>query len=56
MIVLDSQGIMLPALSDGLRQIPGYAAGFGWLVPTVVGIGGGVIVGSFQMASKKRLK
>lgn len=55
LIVLDSQGIMLPALSDGLRQIPGYAAGFGWLVPTVVGIGGGVIVGSFQMASKKRL-
>ena len=56
LIVLDSQGIMLPALSDGLRQIPGYAAGFGWLVPTIVGIGGGVIVGSVQMASKKRLK
>ena len=47
--VLDQNGFAIPGITLLLQRIPGYAAGFGWLLPTVVGILAGFITGYYRM-------
>ena len=41
--VLEQQGLSIPGVTGLIHAIPGYAAGFGWLLPTVLGAGIGVL-------------
>lgn len=41
--VLDQQGIVIPFITEYAHYIPGYDLGFGWILPTVLGM----IIGSF---------
>ena len=41
--VLEQQGLSIPGVTGLIYAIPGYAAGFGWLLPTVLGAGIGVL-------------
>lgn len=41
--VLDQQGIIIPFITEYAHYIPGYELGFGWILPTVLGM----IIGSF---------
>ena len=47
--VLDQQGIMLPGAAALLHRIPAYAAGFGWLLPSVLGICIGMAVSQVKI-------
>lgn len=47
--VLDQQGIMLPGAAALLHRIPAYAAGFGWLLPSVLGICIGMAVSQIKI-------
>ena len=51
--VLDQNGFVIPGITLLLQRIPGYAAGFGWLLPTVVGILAGIAVGFPKLHGKK---
>ena len=52
MMVLDQNGVSIPGISFLLQKIPGYGAGFGWLLPTAAGILAGIVLGY----GKKKLK
>ena len=41
--VLEQQGLSIPGVTGLIHAIPGYAAGFGWLLPTVLGAGIGIL-------------
>lgn len=41
--VLDQQGIVIPFITEYAHYIPGYDLGFGWVLPTIIGM----IIGSF---------
>lgn len=41
--VLDQQGIVIPFITEYAHYIPGYDLGFGWILPTIIGM----IIGSF---------
>lgn len=41
--VLEQQGLSIPGVTGLIHAIPGYAEGFGWLLPTVLGAGIGVL-------------
>lgn len=41
--VLDQQGIVIPLITEYAHYIPGYDLGFGWILPTIIGM----IIGSF---------
>ena len=41
--VLEQQELSIPGVTGLIHAIPGYAAGFGWLLPTVLGAGIGVL-------------
>ena len=41
--VLEQQGLSILGVTGLIHAIPGYAAGFGWLLPTVLGAGIGVL-------------
>ena len=43
LVVLEQQGLSIPGVTGLIHAIPGYAAGFGWLLPTVLGAGIGVL-------------
>ena len=43
LLVLDEHGMKVPGICDLLSVIPGYEAGFGWMIPTVIGILCGII-------------
>lgn len=43
--VLDQNGIFIPGIASLLQKIPGYGAGFGWLLPTIAGILVGIAAG-----------
>ncbi len=45
LIVLSQQEIRLWRLTEWIRMVPGYELGFGWLIPTAVGILSGMIFG-----------
>ena len=46
LMVLEQQGVFGEKISDIFRLIPGYTAGFGWLIPTMEGIVLGIIAGA----------
>ena len=46
LMVLEQQGVFGEKISDIFRLIPGYTAGFGWLIPTMAGIVLGIIAGA----------
>lgn len=46
LMVLEQQGVFGEKISDIFRLVPGYAAGFGWLIPTMAGIVLGIIAGA----------
>lgn len=52
MMVLDQNGVSIPGISFLLQKIPGYGAGFDWLLPTAAGILAGIVLGY----GKKKLK
>lgn len=43
LIVLTQQGILIPGVSTFVKMIPAYKMGFGWLIPTAVGILAGML-------------
>ncbi len=43
--VLDQQGIAIPLITEYAHFIPGYELGFGWVIPTVLGIIIGALFG-----------
>lgn len=43
--VLDQQGIAIPFITEYAHFIPGYELGFGWVIPTVLGIVIGALFG-----------
>lgn len=43
--VLDQQGIVIPFITECAHFIPGYELGFGWLLPTLLGMIIGVFFG-----------
>ncbi len=45
--VLEQQGMFGEKISRLFHFIPGYAAGFGWLIPTMAGIALGMIINGF---------
>lgn len=49
LLVLDGQGIVIGGITPLIRMIPGYAIGFGWVIPTIVGIVLGMIFGKRKM-------
>lgn len=46
LMVLEQQGVFGEKISDIFRLVPGYTAGFGWLIPTMEGIVLGIIAGA----------
>lgn len=50
-LVLEEQGISIPVVTSLMRNMPGFGAGFGWLLPTVIGAGIGVLA---DLGKKKR--
>lgn len=45
--VLAKQGFAIPGLTKLIQGIPGYTAGFGWLLPTILGAGIGMLFSMF---------
>lgn len=43
LIVLDQHGIIIPGITVLIRNIPAYGAGFGWVIPTIVGMIVGIL-------------
>lgn len=54
LLVLDEHGVKVPGIATLLSMIPGYEAGFGWVIPTVIGIICGIIFS--KVSSEKSLK
>lgn len=42
--VLDRKGLVFPVITRGMRMIPGYEMGFGWVIPSVMGIVLGIVL------------
>ena len=51
--VMDMQGLQIPLLTPLVRNLPAYDAGFGWLVPTVAGIGLGILLSTVHRKRPK---
>lgn len=48
LIVLENQKFAIPGLTKLIHEIPGYSAGFGWLLPTILGAGIGIFFSVFH--------
>lgn len=51
--VLDSQHIVIPVITAFIRKIPAYDSGFGWLIPTAIGMAAGLIIEKVYTKIKK---
>ena len=34
---MDQAALAIPGITEGMRHLPGYAPGLGWLLPAVIG-------------------
>lgn len=46
--VLDGLKIIIPAVTDAMRCIPFYKQGFGWLIPTIIGLAAGRLIDALR--------
>ncbi len=55
LMVLDQQHLLFAGLSDVLHMLPGYGAGFGWIIPTAVGMLLGMVFGRKERKTQKTM-
>ncbi len=54
LLVLGTEGISIPFAAGFMEKMPGFEAGLGWLLPTAVGAGIGILTGRLRKASEKK--
>lgn len=53
-MVLEKQGFSIPFFTAFIKKMPGFASGFAWIFPSIVGIVIGILISIFKIPKKDK--